>query len=106
VQTCGVQTAALPCLADYTFGELVLLNKTGVSNPELSGAAFDGSTCNHLVIGDEGTITEVALNGTSLQVKRSIPVFGGSRDTEGLCTYSPGKVAIIDERERTGTKPA
>lgn len=107
VQACGVQTAALPCLADYAFGEKLLLNKTGVTNPELSGGAFDGTTCQHLMIGDEGSITEVVLNGTTssstLQVKRSIPVFGGVRDTEGICVYSPGKVAIIEERDRTGT---
>jgi Lamin Tail Domain len=100
-QSCGIQTAPLPCLADYEWKEYLLFNVP--FNPELSGGALDGSTCNHLMVSDEGIIFEISLSGPTPQLIRSIPIFGGSRDIEGICYYSPGKVAIVDERERSGT---
>jgi Lamin Tail Domain len=107
VQSCGVQTQALHCLFDYGSPQKFLIDRDDFSRPEFSGGAHDGSTCNNLLIGDEGNINEVAFRtlGSFLVTKyiRSIPLIGGSGDTEGICYYSPGKVAIIDEIERSGT---
>lgn len=104
LKTCSVQTQALSCLADYEFRSLVKLvpGPGRPANPELSGGTFDGSTCTELFVGDEGTINEVAINGSTVTLKRAIPFIGGSRDTEGLCYWSVGKIAIVDERERSG----
>jgi Lamin Tail Domain/SdiA-regulated len=101
IQSCGIQIAPLSCLADYEWRDYQLFNVP--FNPELSGGAFDGSTCNHLTVSDEGIIFEMNLNGPTPRLIRSIPIIGGSQDIEGICYYSPGKIAIIDERERSGT---
>lgn len=103
-QACGVQTEPLSCLADYVFRDKLALN-TGTRNPELSGGTYDGRTCNHLFIGDEGTVNEVNITGSTVSLLRSVPVIGGSTDTEGICIWydsvNGDKFVIVDERERS-----
>jgi hypothetical protein len=104
LQNCGIQTAPLPCLADYEFKETLLFDGYP-SGPKFSGGTVDGSTCNHLIVNDERNILDVSIIGGAVQLKRTIPFIGGSRDNEGMCYYSPGKIAVVDERERSGTCP-
>jgi hypothetical protein len=102
-QSCGKQTLAYGLASTYT-----LQNRFTIGiNPEFSGGTFDGRTCKHLVIGDEGTVTEFSFDGTPLVPTkgRVIDLIGGSRDTEGNCMYhdaSTGvtKYVFVDERER------
>jgi hypothetical protein len=104
LQNCGIQTAPLPCLDDYEIKETLLFD--GYPNsPKFSGGTIDGSTCNHLIVNDKGNIFDVSINGGAVQLKRTIPFIGGTRDNEGMCYYSPGKIAVVDERERSGTCP-
>ena len=76
-------------------------------NPEFSGGTFDPRTCNNLVVGDEGNLNEVSIMNSTATLIRTIPVFGGSRDTEGVCFWyndstGESKVVITDERDRSG----
>jgi Lamin Tail Domain len=105
VQPCGFQREPLACLAGYEFNSLQKLNLG--RNPELSGGTFDPRTCNNLVVGDEGNLNEVSIgSNASLTLVRSLPIIGGSTDTEGICFwYDPlngDKVVIADERDRSG----
>jgi Lamin Tail Domain len=104
LQNCGIQTAPLTCLADYELKETLLFDGYPTS-PEFSGGTVDGSTCNHLIVNDEGNIFDMSISGGTVQLKRTIPFIGGTRDNEGMCYYSPGKIAVVDERERSGTCP-
>jgi Lamin Tail Domain len=104
-QSCGVQAAPFGAISTYQFKELLFLN-VGLRNPELSGATFDPRTCNNLIIGDEGNLNEISVSNATANLLRTFPVIGGSTDTEGVCFWYGGgtgdKVAIIDERERSG----
>jgi Lamin Tail Domain len=105
LQPCGVQSSPYANLTDYQFMELSNLNVD--RNPELSGGTFDGRTCTHLVIGDEGTLNELTVGSNStVSLIRSIPVIGGSRDTEAVCFWYDQivgeKLVIADERDRSG----
>jgi uncharacterized protein YjiK len=104
LKECGIQTAPLPCLDDYAMKETLFFDGYPTS-PEFSGGTVDGSTCNHLIVNDEGNIFDMSISGGTVQLKRTIPFIGGTRDNEGMCYYSPGKIAVVDERERSGTCP-
>jgi Lamin Tail Domain len=104
LKECGIQTAPLSCLADYEIKETLLFEGYPTS-PEFSGGTIDGSTCNHLIVNDEGNIFDMSISGGTVELKRTIPFIGGTRDNEGMCYYSPGKIAVVDERERSGTCP-
>jgi Lamin Tail Domain len=102
LKNCGIQASPLPCLNDYELKETLLFDGYRTS-PEFSGGTVDGSTCNHLIVNDEGNIFDMSISGGAVQLKRTIPFIGGTRDNEGMCYYSPGKIAVVDERERSGT---
>jgi Lamin Tail Domain len=105
LQPCGVQNSSYANLTDYQFMGLTNLNIG--RNPELSGGTFDGRTCTHLVIGDEGNLNELTFpSNSTVNFIRSIPVIGGSTDTEGVCFWydqsGRQKIAVLDERDRSG----
>jgi hypothetical protein len=104
-QPCGIQSAPFGVISNYQFKELLLLD-VGTRNPELSGATYDPRTCNNLVVGDEGNFNEISVSNATITLRGTLPVIGGSTDTEGVCFwYNPltgDKVAIVDERERSG----
>ena len=104
-QPCGKQARPLAPINDYVFKEL--LKPDLGRNPEFSGGTFDPRTCNNLVVGDEGNLNEVSIINSTATLIRTIPVFGGSRDTEGVCFWyndstGESKVVITDERDRSG----
>ena len=104
LKPCGKQSSPFANLTDYQFVELTNLNVG--RNPELSGGAFDGRTCTHLVIGDEGNLNELSFGlNASVTLVQSVPVIGGSGDTEGTCFWydqNIAKIVIVDERDRSG----
>lgn len=99
--SCGLQTETYPKLCEYGPPELLLL--TGAGNPEFSGGTFDGRTCTHWEVGDEGFLNELDIkpDGT-VTLLRSIEFIGGSGDLEGICIYDE-RLVIVDERERDVT---
>lgn len=79
-------------------------------NPELSGGVFDGQTCSQLVIGNEGNLNELTLpSNSTVSLVQSIPIIGGSGDTEGVCFWynqTVGeKIVVVDEQDRSGKLP-
>ena len=114
IQPCGIQVAPLEMLSNYELKETSILDVNS-ANPELSGGTFDPRTCNHLIIGDDGTLHEVAITNNTPILLRVRPLIGGSRmemlktipDSEGICFYhdpiNGDKIAILDERDHSGT---
>jgi Lamin Tail Domain len=105
-QPCGIQAGPLAPLNQYMFKELLTLD-LGSRNPEFSGSTFDPRTCNNLIVGDEGNLNEIAIFNSTLSLLRTVPVIGGSTDTEGVCYWyneatGESKLVIVDERDRSG----
>ena len=103
-RSCGVANYSYGTASAYSLSQ----SFTSGLNPEFSGGTFDGRTCKHLVVGDEGSVTEFSFDGIPLAVNkfRNIQLIGGSRDIEGNCMYldpSTGdtKYVFVDERERS-----
>eukprot|EP00934_Nitzschia_sp_Nitz4_P008114 Nitzschia sp. Nitz4//scaffold1_size375055//101975//103701//NITZ4_000240-RA/size375055-augustus-gene-0.668-mRNA-1//1//CDS//3329540937//8104//frame0 len=101
-QSCGLQTEEHANLCGY---ELQSTYYGGDMNVEFSAGAFDGRTCTHYLVGDEGTVTEMSLSSGSYQEIRKISIVGGSSDVEGDCFYNDEtngvvKFVLLDERTR------
>jgi hypothetical protein len=114
VASCGIQTKALAMVSNYQLKFVTDVNVNG-GDPELSGGAFDPRTCTHISVGDNGAMVEFTVTNTSASIIRDRPLIGGSRsspiygsfpDSEGVCFYrdtvNGDKLAIIDERDRSG----